>query len=534
MDGVGNRSSALLESVGQPADLVLSLGQGHAVTRNDDHVFGLRQKRPDICPAGGGGSRGVGGGQRCQQTLHRVIGVAKEQRSLVAGVEGVFHARVTGFRVEVADDHMLGGVGHQDGHAVDGCSFRMASGRVDDVVGADDNSQIGFLESLVGSVHLHELLVVHISFGQQHVHVSGHSSGHRMDGVGNGGSAFFERVGQIADLVLGLSQGHAVARNDDHVFRLRQTFGQRILGRLFLRGSGRSGCGGHGRGLGGRSGHGGLAQQDVHQGTVHSPAHDLGQQQAGRAHDAADGHQQGVIDAHARDGPGHSAQGVQQGDGNGHVRPTHAHGEKNAKTETDEQHDHSVEHRRFGTAGHDEKKNQQEKGDGAGTQGRMTVENYRSGVQHLMQLARRDQTARQGDGTYGQSQTGRHFGENRRRPRVRQHQKRDQCRSRTAQSVEQSDHLGHLNHLDAGGHPQTQARSDQHGDPNPRHGKRAVLPQGDDDRQTHGGGSQTVAFDRRFRAVHQMDAVQNGRGQAQGENCIDEIAHQSFLNDQFA
>ena len=47
MDGVGDRGSTLFEGVGQIADFVLGLGQGHAVTRNDDHVLRLRQKRPE-------------------------------------------------------------------------------------------------------------------------------------------------------------------------------------------------------------------------------------------------------------------------------------------------------------------------------------------------------------------------------------------------------------------------------------------------------------------------------------------------------
>ena len=48
----------------------------------------------------------------------------------------VLYSSVAGLRVEVADDHMLGGVGHQDGHAVDGRSFRVTGRRIDDVVGA--------------------------------------------------------------------------------------------------------------------------------------------------------------------------------------------------------------------------------------------------------------------------------------------------------------------------------------------------------------------------------------------------------------
>jgi hypothetical protein len=53
--------------------------------------------------------------------------------------------------------------------------------RVDHVVGADDQRHVGDLELRVDLVEVLDQVVGHARFGQQHVHVAGHASGHRVD-----------------------------------------------------------------------------------------------------------------------------------------------------------------------------------------------------------------------------------------------------------------------------------------------------------------------------------------------------------------
>ena len=91
------------------------------------------------------------------------------------------------------------------------------------------------------------MLVIHVGFGQEHVHVAGHAARHGMDGVIDLGASGFQGVGQLLDLVLGLGQGHAVAGHDDHVLGSGQQLGDFSV---LLRGglSGLRSLGGLGRG----------------------------------------------------------------------------------------------------------------------------------------------------------------------------------------------------------------------------------------------------------------------------------------------
>ena len=59
-------------------------------------------------------------------------------------------------------------------------------GRVHDVVGAQDDRDVGLAELAVDVVHLEHLVVGHLGLGQQHVHVARHAAGHRMDRVLHG------------------------------------------------------------------------------------------------------------------------------------------------------------------------------------------------------------------------------------------------------------------------------------------------------------------------------------------------------------
>ena len=95
-------------------------------------------------------------------------------------------------------------------------------GRVDDVVGADDEDHVGLLELAVDVVHLPELLVGHLRLGEQHVHVAGHPAGDRVDRVVDLDAALAEHVDQVAQGVLGLGDREAVAGHDDDLVRVAE------------------------------------------------------------------------------------------------------------------------------------------------------------------------------------------------------------------------------------------------------------------------------------------------------------------------
>ena len=64
-------------------------------------------------------------------------------------------------------------------------------------------------------VEVEELLVRYVGLGKEDVHVAGHSSGNRVDGVFDGDATGLKQPGKLFDGVLGLRNGQAVA-GDEH------------------------------------------------------------------------------------------------------------------------------------------------------------------------------------------------------------------------------------------------------------------------------------------------------------------------------
>src|SRR6266849_4847487 len=114
------------------------------------------------------------------------------------------------------DDHYGAGFVYvEDRHAEDGAAGIGASGGIGDIVGADDQSDIGLRHVAVDGVHIEQLVVGDVGFGEQHVHVAGHASGDGVDAEADIDAAFRERVVQFAHFVLSLRDSHAVAGNHD-------------------------------------------------------------------------------------------------------------------------------------------------------------------------------------------------------------------------------------------------------------------------------------------------------------------------------
>ena len=255
--------------------------------------------------------------------------------------------------------------------------------------------------------------------------MAGHAARHRVDGIAHAAAPGFHHVRQFLDLVLRLGEGHAVTGHDDQVLHLRQGGD----GGSFCRGSlldfGRFSRHGssfrcfdsrdfffygflHRSGPGGGLCHG-LAQQDAGEPAVHGAAHDLGQQYAGRAHDAADGHQQDVVDGHAGDGAGHTAQGVQQGDGDGHVGAAYADGEEVAEGQGGQCDDEVRRNADSFKAAHDDADDSRDQQRGA--DGGMPGKDPGTAVHLAGQLQGGHQAAHEGNAAHGYSKPGGHDGE---------------------------------------------------------------------------------------------------------------------------
>ena len=105
--------------------------------------------------------------------------------------------------------------------------------RIGDVVGADDEGDVGLGEFRVDVFQLEHFVVGHVGFGQQHVHVARHAAGDGVNGVFDLDAFLLEMVGHLAQRVLGLRHRHAVARHDDDLLRVLHDVGG-VFGRAEL------------------------------------------------------------------------------------------------------------------------------------------------------------------------------------------------------------------------------------------------------------------------------------------------------------
>ena len=110
----------------------------------------------------------------------------------------------------------------EDRHPVDRAARVVARGRIGDVVRADDERDVGARELRVDVVHVEERRIRDVGFGEQHVHVARHAAGDGVDRVLDLDALLLELVGEFADAVLRLRDGHAVAGHDDHLVRVRE------------------------------------------------------------------------------------------------------------------------------------------------------------------------------------------------------------------------------------------------------------------------------------------------------------------------
>ena len=214
----------------------------------------------------------------------------------------------------------------EDRHAVDRASRRVLGRGVDDVVRADDERDVGGLELRVRLVHLLQLLVGNVGLGEKDVHVTRHAAGDRMDGVDHLHAPRLEQVGELSDRVLRLGDGEPVARDDDHLVRVREQDGD-VLGARGADGAARVALRAARRGDDRAEG----AEEDVRQGASHRSAHHLGEERARGADERAghDEHDRMQDETTRRDRQ--SGERVQQRDEHGHVRTADGQDERDAE-----------------------------------------------------------------------------------------------------------------------------------------------------------------------------------------------------------
>ena len=425
------------------------------------------------------------------QFLYGNFCVALEEEGVGIREERVRDAGIAGFRVVAAHDALRRVAQVQNGHAVDRRAFRRVRGGVRDVICADRDGNVTGSKFRVDVLQHVKVFIIHVGFAEQYAHVAGHTPGDRMDGKFDVRAPGFQGAGKVCNVCLSLGERHAVTGHENDLLRLSEELCGLLFGKCTDGGS-RFFAGGLvfngrvllfgfrlsrfafrdriGRGFLLRLRNSGRAGQDRGKLPVHGLAHVLREEEARRADDAADTDEKRITDRHARDTARDARKRIQKRDRDRHVCAAHAHDEEYAEEECKNA-EHDVERRMH-------KKPQDERGRHQDShherQGRMARKALRGGLQNAGELSCRDEGAGQRDRTDHDREAGGHIFKCqtcslRSFRGLDQRCHCDKGRRRAAEAVQESDRLGHFDHLRADGPDDADDRAETQRDVDRKH-----------------------------------------------------------------
>src|SRR6185436_19588425 len=94
--------------------------------------------------------------------------------------------------------------------------------RIDDVVGAEDEGNVGVAEVAVDVFHLEDLVVGDLGFREQHVHVAWYASRDGVNRVADVHALLDQLVRHLLGGVLRPSNGEYITGDDDDVVRVAE------------------------------------------------------------------------------------------------------------------------------------------------------------------------------------------------------------------------------------------------------------------------------------------------------------------------
>ena len=267
---------------------------------------------------GGAGLDGLGLlTEEVDDVLDGLLGITKVHVGVLVEEERVLDIGVTGLHGTLDDDGALGLPDTNDGHAGDGGLGVGLGGGVDGIVGTDGEDDVVLGHGGVDLLHLKDDVVGDVGLGEEDVHVAGETAGDGVDTEADVLAGAAEDVGELSNGVLGVGDGHTVAGDDEDVLSVPEVVSDTSgidgeVGALGLLGLGLLGGGALTEATG----------EDVHEGTVHGLAHDVGKNGTGGGDDGTGDDEDAVLHHEAGHGAGDAGEGVEHGDDDGHIGAT--------------------------------------------------------------------------------------------------------------------------------------------------------------------------------------------------------------------
>ncbi len=357
--------------------------------------------------------------------------------------------------------------------------------------------------------------------------MTGHTACNGVDGIPHVHSFSLEHVTHLAQCVLGLRDGHPIARHNDDlagvlhdeggVVSVAATHGALALG---ASGTGRAAAGGAE-----------AAKQDVEDRAVHPLAHHVRQDGARRANKRASDNEREVLDGEADAASRPPGVAVQHRDDDRHVGAADRQDQQEAERQG---HQRDKPEHDLAAGRHEQDDQDDGRSAKAGVKDVLTAEGQRIALDEGLELGERDERAGEGDGP--DCQPDRHLDQalgvdvtgmaDAERDRGIECGRGDKHRGQADEGVEGRDELWQRSHLDAPGDDHADRATDSNAQQDqdvalPGH---AVTQQGGDDGHRHAGDAEAVAGSRGGRvgkAAQRQDKQDRGdkvgeRGQAGG------------------
>src|SRR5579862_3568356 len=157
--------------------------------------------------------------QFANDSTYELLSVAEQHERPVEIVERIINAGEARTHAALDDHHSVGFVHVENRHTKDRARLVSAGGGLGYLVCAVAEGDVALREVDVDVFHFDEAIIGDVGLCQQHVHVSGHTPGNRVDGEADVDTLLRQHVIQLADFVLRLRHSHAISGHHYHFVR---------------------------------------------------------------------------------------------------------------------------------------------------------------------------------------------------------------------------------------------------------------------------------------------------------------------------
>src|SRR5699024_703652 len=180
----------------------------------------------------------------------------------------------TGAQASLKDNGSLSFIDIQDRHTINRTALLRLSSRIYHIIGPNDKHNVSGFKFRIDLFHIKKLIVWHVCFGQQHIHMAGHAARDRMDAVLYFHPSLPHLINYFLKYMMRLSNGQLIAGGNHDLISISTLYGYSLSRRFATRFIG----------IGGRTSSSAASaiahtstEKYLRKGSIHRFAHSIGQ-----------------------------------------------------------------------------------------------------------------------------------------------------------------------------------------------------------------------------------------------------------------